>query len=136
MCKVVKFEVWRTEQFSIRDFSVVTPIPYVLCKNGVLSVCEICKMHFPSKNDNAIALSLTWEQDTLHHQQISELEIIAKLWSSPKKRKELDPITEGSRQLHNISNIFIYFGNFNNNHCSKPNSQQPKTDLAVDILAL
>ena len=52
--------------------------------------------------------------------EISELEIIAKLWSPPKKRKELEPITEGRRQLHNISNIFIYFGNFNNNHCSKP----------------
>ena len=42
--------------------------------------------------------------------EISELEIIAKLWCSPEKRKELEP----------ISNISIYFRDLNNNHCSKP----------------
>ena len=48
--------------------------------------------------------------------EISELEIIAKLWSTPKKRKDLDPTTKDSRQPNNISNIFIHFRNFNNNY--------------------
>ena len=52
--------------------------------------------------------------------EISELEIIAKLWSTPKKRKNLDPTTKGSRQPNNINNIFIHLGNLNNHHYPKP----------------
>ena len=53
--------------------------------------------------------------------EISELEIIAKLWCSPEKRKELEPITKAAdNSIISASNIFIYFRDLNNNHCSKP----------------